>query len=443
MKINRAATSRRHFLKMTSAAASSLAFWFVDECAAQRSRQQKASLPPSERINLALIGCGGQGRGDARNARRYGQIVAVCDVDARHLAAAQKDFPGAEGYSDFRKLLERNDVDAVICGTVDHWHTLVSIAAMRAGKDIYCEKPLTLTIDEGKRLVEVQRKTKQVLQTGTQQRSSIYFRMACDLIRNGRIGKIQKVEVWLPAGLRQGPFKTSPVPEGFDYDFWLGQTPKVEYVKERTHFSFRYWWDYSGGTMTDWGAHHNDIVLWALDLDGSGPVSVEGKQLIDMIPGGFTAASEYEVTYTYANGVIHTCKSTTASEWHGGVKDPNGQQHGIRFHGSDGWIWVTRGTINAHDRQILKDKLPEDAKRVYLSENHMGNFIDCVKSRKTPICPAEVGHRSASLCHLGVIAIRLGRKLNWDPIKERFVGDTEANRWVARPMRKPYDYSMI
>jgi predicted dehydrogenase len=400
-------------------------------------------LPPSEKINFALIGCGGQGRGDARNASRYGNIVAVCDVDARHLENAKKDFPGAEGYGDFRKLLERKDVDAVICGTVDHWHTLVSMASMKAGKDVYCEKPLTLTIDEGKRLVEVQKQTGRILQTGTQQRSSIYFRMACDLVRNGRIGKIQKAEVWLPAGLRQGPFKTSAVPKGFDYDFWLGRTAKVEYVRERTHFSFRYWWEYSGGTMTDWGAHHNDIVLWALDLDGSGPVTIEGRQLVDMIPGGFTAASEYDVTYTYASGVVHRCRSTTASEWHGGVKDPDGQQHGIKFIGTDGWIWVTRGTIRAHDRQILKDRLTENAKRVYLSDNHMGNFVDCVKSRKRPICPAETGHRSASLCHLGVIAIRLGRKLRWDPAREQFVGDDEAGGWVSRPMRKPYDYSMI
>ncbi|MHC4207145.1 MAG: Gfo/Idh/MocA family protein [Planctomycetota bacterium] len=445
MKTTGNISSRRTFLKTAgaAAAASSLPFWFTEECNAQQRRRTAESLPPSEKLNLALIGCGGQGRGDARNAGRYGQIVAVCDVDAKHLARAQKDFPGAEGYTDFRKLLERKDVDAVICGTVDHWHTLVAIATMKTGKDIYCEKPLTLTIDEGKRLVEVQRQTKRILQTGTQQRSSAHFRLACDLVRNGRIGKIQKVEVWLPAGLRQGPFKTSPVPEGFDYDFWLGQTPKVEYVKERTHFSFRYWWEYSGGTMTDWGAHHNDIVLWALDMDSSGPVSIEGKQLIDMIPGGFTAASEYEVTYTYANGVVHTSKSTTASEWHGGVKDPNRQQHGIKFHGTDGWIWVTRGLIEASDRQLLTQKLPEDAKRVYLSNNHMGNFIDCVKSRKTPICPAEVGHRSASLCHLGVIAIRLGRKLNWDPAKEQFVGDDEAQSLVARQMRKPYDYSMI
>jgi len=195
--------------------------------------------------------------------------------------------------------------------------------------------------------------------------------------------------------------------------------------------------------MTDWGAHHNDIVLWALEMDGSGPVSVEGKQLVEMIPGGYTAASEYDVTYTYANGVVHTCKSTTASEWHGGVKDPQGQQHGIQFHGSDGWIWVTRGTIQASNRQILREKLPDHAQRVYFSNDHMGNFIDCVKTRKAPICPAEIGHRSASLCHLGVIAIRLGRKLNWDPVREQFVGDTEANTYLSRNMRKPYDYEMI
>jgi predicted dehydrogenase len=445
MKTKSYISSRRNFLKTAGAitAASTLPSWLIEECNAQQRRGRAESLPPSEKVNLALIGCGGQGTGDAKNASRYGQIVAVCDVDAGHLAAAQKTFPGAEGYADFRRLLERKDVDAVICGTVDHWHTLVAMAAMKAGKDIYCEKPLTLTIDEGKRLVEVQRQTKRILQTGTQQRSDAHFRLACDLVRNGRIGKIERVEVWLPAGLRDGPFKTSPVPEGFDYDFWLGQTPKIEYVKERTHFSFRYWWDYSGGTMTDWGAHHNDIVLWALEMDGSGPVSIEGKQLIDMIPGGYTAASEYEVTYTYANGVVHTCKSTTASEWHGGVKDPKGQQHGIKFHGTDGWIWVTRGIIEANDRQLLTQKLPEDAKRVYVSNNHMGNFIDCIKSRKDPICPAETGHRSASLCHLGVISIRLGRKLNWDPVKEQFVGDDEASSWVTRKMRKPYDYDMI
>lgn len=437
--------SRRRFLRNAGAAvaAASLPRWYADECLAQQVPQPPSAETTSDSLRFGLIGCGGQVKSDAGNALRYGRIVALCDVDENQLALARKDFPDAERYSDFRKLLERKDVDAVICATVDHWHMLVAIAAMRAGKDVYCEKPLTLTVSEGKHLIEAQRQTGRILQTGTQQRSSIHFRLACDLVRNGRIGKIQRVEVWLPAGLRQGPFQTSDVPQGFDFDFWMGQTPKVEYVKERTHFSFRYWWDYSGGTMTDWGAHHNDIVLWTLGLDDTGPVSVEGKQLVEMIPGGFTAASEYEVTYTYTGGIVHTCRSTTASEWHGGVKDPKGQQHGIKFIGSEGWIWVTRGIIEASDRQLLTEKLPADAPRVYASNDHMGNFVDCVKSRKAPICPVEIGHRSASLCHLGVIAIRLGRKLDWDPVREQFIGDAEANSYLSREMRKPYDFSMI
>ncbi len=439
-----ATTSRRGFLSAAGAvaAASALPAWFVEECRAQ-AQQPPASRAPSEQVRIGLVGCGGMGTGDGRNAARFGKIVAVCDLDAGHLANARRTFEGAEGYSDFRKLMDRKDIDAVICGTVDHWHTLVSMAAMKSGKDVYCEKPLTLTIDEGKRLVQVEKETKRILQTGTQQRSSMRFRMAVDLIRNGRIGKVQRAEVWLPAGLRGGPFKTSAVPAGFDYDFWLGQTPKVDYVRERTHFSFRYWWEYSGGTMTDWGAHHNDILTWAMDLDGTGPTSVEGKQLVEMIPGGYTAASEYEVTYTYANGLVHACKSTTASEWNGATKDPKGQLHGIKFIGTDGWIWVTRDKIDASNRAILTEKLPESAKRVYVSNDHMGNFIECVKTRKPTICPAEVGHRSASIAHLGVIAIRLGRKLNWDPVKEQFVGDAEANTYLSREMRKPYDYSMI
>jgi len=436
--------SRRRFLEKTGmlAAATSLPAWMTQESLAQERQATVAS--PNDKIQIGLIGCGGQGSGDARNAESLGaKVVALCDVDANRLDRAKQRFSGAKGYHDFRELLQRKDVDAIVCGTVDHWHTLVSMAAMQAGKDVYCEKPLTLTIDEGKRLVKVQKQTRRVLQTGTQQRSSIHFRMACDLVRNERIGKIKRVEVWLPAGFREGPFQSSKVPEGFDYDFWEGQTPHVPYVKERTHLRFRYWWAYSGGTMTDWGAHHNDIVIWALDMDHSGPVSVEGKQLVEMIPGGYTAASEYSVTYTYGNGIVHTCNSTRDSEWNGAPKNRNGQLHGIKFIGSDGWIWVTRGEIRASDRSILREKLPDSAPRVHQSNNHMGNFLDCVKSRKMTMCPAEVGHRSASICHLGVIAIRLGRKLNWNPVKEEFVGDSEAQSYVSRPMRKPYDYTMI
>ncbi len=434
--------TRRSFLKSatTIAAMSSLPAWFVAEAEEQKKSSQPAD---SEKLRFGLVGCGGQGTGDAKNAQNFGRVVAVCDVDESHLANAKKTFAGAEGYSDFRKLVERKDIDAVICGTVDHWHAIVSMAAMKAGKDVYCEKPLTLTIDEGKRVLEMQRKTGRVLQTGTQQRSSQRFRLAVDAIRNGRIGKLQRAEVWLPAGLREGPFQTAPVPAGFNFDFWMGQTPKVEYVLERTHRKFRYWWEYSGGTMTDWGAHHNDIVLWALDMDSSGPVSVEGKQLVEMIPGGYTAASEYDVTYTYANGFVHRCRSTKDSAWNGAVVNPNGQLNGIKFIGTDGWIWVSREALDASKKEILADKLPDNAPRVYASNNHMGNFVECVKSRKAPICSAETGHRSATIAHLGTTAIRLGRKLNWDPVKEQYVNDSEATKFIAREMRKPYDYDMI
>lgn len=437
--------SRRRFLKDAGvlAAAASLPAWMTAGCATTQERLA-ADISANDGIQVGLVGCGPQGRGIARGAESLGaKVVAVCDVDAAHLNLARERFPDAAPYEDFRELVNRKDVDAVLCGTVDHWHTLVSLAAMKAGKDVYCEKPLTLTIDEGKRLVKVQRKTGQILQTGSHQRSTDRFRMACNLLRNERIGKIKQVDVWLPAGLREGPFATSAVAEGFNYDFWLGPTPKVPYVKERTHFSFRYWWEHSGGTITDWGAHHNDIVLWALDMDGTGPVSIEGTPLIDMIPGGYTATSEYILKYTYANGIVHNCRSTTASEWHGGPKDPTRQQHGIKFIGTDGWIWVTRSEITASDPAILADELPADAKRVYESKNHMSNFLECMRTRQAPICSAEVGHRSASVGHLGVIALQLGREIKWDPERERIIGDAEAQRHLARPMRKPYDYDMI
>jgi myo-inositol 2-dehydrogenase / D-chiro-inositol 1-dehydrogenase len=413
-------------------AATTLPNWFLDEC--RSSEQQNAD--PKEKPAVALIGCGGRGRGIAQQASALGRIVALCDVDDAQLAAAKKTWPEADVAKDFRRIVERKDVEIVVCGTVDHWHALVSTAAMRAGKDVYCEKPLTLTIDEGKQLVRVAKETDRILQTGSQQRSDARFRLACELVRNGRIGKLKHVDVFLPAGRREGPFASSTVPSGFDWDMWQGPTPAVDYVKERTHVTFRYWWEYSGGTMTDWGAHHNDIVLWAMGLDRSGPVSVKAKPSVEMIPGGFTAASEYSIEYAYANGVTHTCRSTTANAWNGAVLDKNGQQHGVKFIGSDGWIWITRGEIAASDPELLVEPLSAGSERLYVSDNHMGNFFECVRSRKAPICDAEIGHRSASLCHVGVIAMRLGRELKWDPAGEIFSDDAEANRWLSRPMRK-------
>ena len=280
---------------------------------------------------------------------------------------------------DFRKVMERKDVDVVICGTVDHWHTLVSLAAMRAGKDVYCEKPLTLTIDEGKRLVAAQAKTKRILQTGSQQRSDKNFRLACELVRNGRLGKIKEVDVWLPAGRREGPFKPAAGPEGSRLGHVAGP-------------------DAGSRVRPGADARHLPLLVGVLRRDDDrlgrppqrhrpvgprprrGPVKVSGKPLVEMIPSGFTASSEYDVEYTYADGVVHRCRSTTANAWNGGVVDAKGQQHGVKFVGADGWIFVTRGKIEASDPELLKTAAAGVGRRGCTPSNdHMGNFFECVR----------------------------------------------------------------
>lgn len=440
--------SRRSFVKSCAltAAATGLPLWFLE-----RDRAEAAPAPKTpganDRPSMALIGCGGRGTGVAKDSARFGDMRIVCDVDQKHAERAAAEFKklgmNPEIMTDFRKVIERKDIHAIVNGTPDHWHTLVNMAAAKANKDIYSEKPLTLTVDEGRRLVKAVRNNKVVLQTGTQQRSDRNFRLACELVRNQRIGKLQEIVVWLPAGLRGGPFQPSPVPAGLDWDYWLGQAPKVDYVKERCHTNFRFWLEYSGGTMTDWGAHHNDIGFWATGLKG--PDTVEGKVLKEPIPGGYTAFSEYEVLFTYSTGVKHYIKTTPDDSIFGGVINKAGQRNGIRFVGTDGWIWVRRGSIEASNDEILTKPLPTGAERLYVSQDHMGNFFDCLLSRKDPICDVETGHRSASECHLAVISLRLGRKLNWDVKNEEFKGDgaKEANAWVAREMRKPYDYSYV
>lgn len=435
--------NRRRFLRTSAAivAATTLPKWFVSECEARPKKTPM--LSPNDQPAIALVGCGGMGRGDGKSAARFGRVVALCDVDEARIAQAQPLFPGAAVYKDFRKVMERDDIHVVICGTVDHWHTLVSLAAMRSGKDVYCEKPLTLTIEDGKQLVRAVHKTKRVLQTGSQQRSSKEFRLACELVRNGRIGKLKHVTTILPGGLREGPFQPSPVPAGLDWDFWKGPTKDVEYVKERCHFSFRYWYEYSGGTLTDWGAHHNDIALWGMGMERSGPVSVEAEALSQPIPGGYTAFADYRIEYTYASGLTHTCESTRDNTVSGGVINPQGKLHGVKFEGADGWIFVTRGKIEASNPELLLEPLPSNAQRLYVSDDHMGNLFDCIRSRKAPICEAEIGHRSASICHLGAISLRLGRKLKWDPKREQFVGDKEANKFLAREMRRPWFYDSM
>lgn len=435
--------NRRHFLKAAglAATASTLPSWFRDELLAQST--VPAPTMKNDRLGIALVGCGGRGTSVAREMVYYGDMVALCDVDEAQIAKAKQHFPNARGYKDFREVMEQKDVDVIICGTVDHWHTLVSLAALRSGKDVYCEKPLTLCIDEGKHLVDEERRSGQILQTGTQQRSDPRFRLACELVRNKMIGDLKEIDVYLPAGLHEGPFQKATVPEGFDWDMWQGQTQAVDFVPQRGHRTFRYWWEYSGGTMTDWGAHHNDIALWATGFERSGPVSAAGRTLIDMIPGGYTAASQYALEYVYPSGVVHRCRSTLDSAWNGAEVNPFGQLHGVRFQGTAGWLWVTRGHMESSIPEILKEPLPSGAERLYVSNDHVENFVESVRSREKAICDAEIGHRSATMCHLGVTAVRLGRKIHWDPITESYIGDEEAAATQQRPMRKPWDYSLV
>ena len=439
--------SRRSFLKRCSLAGATagLPAWFIERDLAEAAPTR--ILGPNDRPAIALVGCGGMGRGDASNAKRFGDIFALCDVDAGHAAEAAKQFTDGGKkpavFDDVRKLVERKDIQVIINATPDHWHTLVNMTAAKAGKDVYGEKPLTMTIDEGHHVIKAVRAGKIVLQTGTQQRSSSRFRLACELVRNQRLGHLKQVTVWLPAGLRDGPFSTQPVPANLNWDFWLGQAPKVDYVPQRCHTNFRFWYDYAGGPMTDWGAHHNDIARWAIGLDG--PVAIEGAPSVQPIPGGYTAFSEFEVTFTYANGVRQTVKTTRDDSIFGGVVKENGQRNGIKFEGTNGWIWVNRNEIEASDEALLSTPLPSGAQRLYASDDHMGNFFDCVRSRKLPAADVETGHRSASVCHLGVLALRLGRKLEWDPQREEFTGEgaKEANKWRARKMRPPFDYHFV
>ncbi len=438
--------SRRKLLKSGAALAGAVCLprWFVEETAAQAAAEEPKS--PNDRPGILLVGCGGMGNGDAISAARFGKIVAVCDVDQNRAAETADKFKAEAKFSDFRKAIAHKGVDIVVNATPDHWHTLVNIHALRAGKDVYSEKPLTLTIDEGKKLIAVARETGRILQTGSQQRSDPRFRLACELVRNGRIGKLEHIVTQLPSGPVGGPFETKPVPAGLDWEFWLGQAPQVDYVPERCHVMFRFWYDYSGGTITDWGAHHNDIAQWGNGTERSGPVAVEGKVLQDPIAGGYTTAPCYQVEYTYANGVALTCRTINTENFSGSpvreLKDSD-ERNGVRFEGSDGWIFVNRQKIQPSRPEILEQELPASAERLYVSNDHIGNFFDCVRTRKPTVCEPEIGHRSVSVCHLGAIALRTGRKLNWDPAKEEFVGDKAANQYLSREMRKPWGYDAV
>lgn len=434
------AVSRRRFLtkSLTTLAAAGLPVWYAREVeASARAQETPARLAKNDTIQIAVIGPGGskggyrQGLGDTLAIANHPgvKVVAACDVDKQHREEAAQHFGSdCAKFSDFRDVLARKDVDAVVIGTPDHWHVLIAIAALRAGKDVYCEKPLTLTIDEGKHLTRVAKETGRVFQVGSQQRSDGRFRLACELVRNGRLGKLKKVTAHLPTGPTGGPYAVQPVPSDLDWKMWQGPTSLVDYVPERTHGSFRWWLEYSGGMMTDWGAHHNDIAQWGMGTDDTGPVSVEALGRGPMIGTNcYNIFPEFDVTYTYADGTI--------------LNTTNKGENGVTFDGENGTIFVTRGAIKASDQRLLDDPLPANATRLYTSNDHHGNWLDCIRSRKAAICTAEIGHRSATICHLGNISLRLGgRKLHWDPKHQEFIGDREANTYLSRKLQNGWHY---
>ena len=432
--------SRRTFIASTLAGGSVLGtsspgvFLSPETAAGQEKPPQKV-----ERIGIGAIGLRYQGSVIANKAQLYGDIVAVCDVDRNVRDQAKAAFGSTPHSSeDYRELLARKDVDVVTIGSPDHWHTKMVIDACRAGKDVYCEKPLTLTIDEGKLLTRVVKETGRVVQVGSWQRSDDRFRLAVEMVRSGRIGKLQKVDVVLGKNVTSGSLVPRNPPAHLNWNLWQGQTPDVPYIEERSHYTFRWWYEYSGGQMTDWGAHHIDIAQWAID---SYPVEINGAATMPSVANGYNVAIDFNVTYKYANGVMMTVGDTG--------------DNGILFTGDAGRLFVNRGKIAGAPVDALKtnplsredwkvydyDNLerPPRAGKLDAIVNHMGNFFDCVQSRRTPVSDVVGSHRTVSTCHLGNISMRLGRPLKWEPNQEEFIDDKEANTWLKRDQRKGFE----
>ncbi|WCJ59522.1 Gfo/Idh/MocA family oxidoreductase [Fontisphaera persica] len=391
---------------------------------------------PSELVRVGFIATGGRGVQNMGYFLKKKNVAAVCDVDATNLANGQKAVVKAQGkevpaYRDYRKLLEDKSVDAVVISTPDHWHALQAIHACQAGKDVYCEKPLTLFIEEGKAMVKAVRQYKRVLQTGSQQRSDQRFRTAVEMVRSGKIGKLHTVKVGITTvnwDNKLDDVKDSDPPPELDYDMWLGPAPYRPYNRARVHYFFRFFWDYSGGQMTNWGAHHLDIAHWGMDVDHTGPVEITGQARYDE-KKRFEVPVWSLIHYKYPNGVQ--------------VILEQGAKMGTTFIGDKGVIYVNRGVLKmgATEKEEDLDDIPPmkdaDIKLVYISNDHYGNWLECIKTRKDPICSVEIGHRTATACHLGNIAARTGKKITWDPVKE-VITDPSLAHWATKEYRPPW-----
>ena len=400
-------------------------------------------------MRLAQIGCGRMGRGDMTNAMNNGmnskvnaRVVACCDVDSDRAASAVEKVrkfyknkseakTDVKQYSDYREVLQRDDIDGIVVSTPENWHALIGIAAANAGKHMYIQKPLTYSIPEGQALVKAVRDNDVVLQVGSQQRSSVYFRQVCTIIRNNWLGKLKKIEVEVPTDKGRADGAPETPPDDFDYDMWLGPCPEVPYIESRVHpqngFGRPGWLQverYCLGMITGWGSHMYDIAQWANGTDvDSGPTTIQAKgEFPDR--GLFNVHVGYEGEAVYDNGVIMSSR--------------NGNP-GVRFITEDGWAYCERGKMDCSDKDLLRRKPGEDEIKLYHSTNHMENFLTSAREGKDPVCPVEVGHRSNSVCVLHHLSMKLGgRKLNWDPAKEEIIGDSEANDLLQVPMREPY-----
>lgn len=394
-----------------------------------------------ERLRVATIGLRYQGTVITEKAREYADIVALCDVDRHVREQARASFGSTpQIFENYQDLLQQQNIDVVLIGTPDHWHARMLADSVAAGKHVYCEKPLTLTIDEGIALRELTAQAGKTIQIGSWQRSDSRFRLAVELVRSGRIGQLTHVEVILGKNEQGGPFEVMPVPRNFNWDLWQGQTTSMPYIPERSHYTFRWWYEYSGGQMTDWGAHHLDIAQWAIN---SHPVEVRGSaRYPDSALDRFNVAIDFEASYRFENGVEMTVLDTG--------------RNGILFTGTEGRLFVNRGTISGTPVEELTarplprstwsvydfDNLsrPERAGKLDAIVNHMGNFFDCIAENRTPISDLESQHRSATTCHLGNIAMRLGRPLKWDPHQEVFVNDEEAMKHLRREQRSGFEF---
>jgi len=415
--------SRRGFLKGSALVAGAMA-------AGARTHRVSAN----ERITFAAIGVGGMGRFDLGMflTQPELQVVAVSDVDRARLEFAKSTVDKGNGnsdcaaYADFREIIARKDIDAVLIATPDHWHALISIAAAQSGKDIYCEKPMSLTVHEGRIVADAMKRYKVVYQSGTQRRSIPCFRYAVDTARSGRLGKIHAVHTYLELGHTTGPQPDEPVPDGFDYDRWLGQAPVKPYTAKRCHTNFRWIYDYSGGQLTDIGVHFNDLAQWGVDKDLTAPIEFEGTADFPAADDLFDTPVHFNVNTRYADGLT--------LEMH------DGSPRSVRFEGEHGWICVDDTGLLTADPVSLLDTAPKEREAYTAITYHQRDFIECIKTRGTTIANPEVAHRSASVCHLANICLRLGGgRLRWNPRRERFKGNDEANAMLTRAQRLPWN----